>query len=105
MRTIPLDSLDLAEFIRPGDGIVVGQGTSEPIALTQALVAQREHLGSTRLFFGSGFSSKPLYCLPSSVKVAVPWYSIGGSRKDVVWMGVGARRDPHRVRHRRRIRS
>lgn len=56
MRTIPLDSLDLAEFIRPGDGIVVGQGTSEPIALTQALVAQRERLGSTRLFFGSGFS-------------------------------------------------
>lgn len=56
MRSILLDSLDLAEFIRPGDGIVVGQGTSEPLALTRALVAQRERLAGARLFFGAGFS-------------------------------------------------
>lgn len=56
MKTIALDALDLAEFIRPGDGIVVGQGTSEPLPLTQALVAQRERIQGARLFFGSGFS-------------------------------------------------
>ncbi|WP_166741602.1 acetyl-CoA hydrolase/transferase family protein [Cumulibacter soli] len=38
------DSLDLAKIIRPGDTLVWGQGTAEPITLTRALVAQRREI-------------------------------------------------------------
>ena len=48
--------LDLREFIRPGDAIVMGQGTSEPLTLTEALVRQRRELGGVRVFLGVMFS-------------------------------------------------
>ncbi len=56
MRRIDLTALDLAEFMRPGDGVVFGQGTGEPEALTRALAAQRAHIGGARVFMGAGFS-------------------------------------------------
>ena len=40
MRRIRPEDLDLREFIRPGDRIVWGQATGEPLTLTEALVAQ-----------------------------------------------------------------
>ena len=40
-RWIAATDLDLSEFIRPGDRIVVGQAAGEPVTLTEALVAQR----------------------------------------------------------------
>lgn len=52
-----LDRLDLTEFVRPGDAIVVGQGTGEPLGVTGLLVAQRSSLSGARLFLGSGFSN------------------------------------------------
>ena len=42
LREMALDQLDLAEFVRPGDGIIFGQGCGEPEPLTQQLVAQRQ---------------------------------------------------------------
>jgi acyl-CoA hydrolase len=48
--------LDLREFIRPGDAIVMGQGTAEPLTLTEALVRQRRELGGVRVFLGVMFS-------------------------------------------------
>ena len=50
------DALDLAGLIRPGDRIVVGQGTAEPLTLTEALVAQRHSIGPVTVFLGAVFS-------------------------------------------------
>ena len=43
---------DLSQWIRPGDTIIWGQATAEPITLTRALVAQRHRLGRVRLMLG-----------------------------------------------------
>jgi acyl-CoA hydrolase len=51
-----IDQLDLAAYVRPGDGIVFGQGTGEPLALTQKLVAQRAQYSGASIFFGVAFS-------------------------------------------------
>ena len=49
-------SLDLARFIRPGDTVVVAQGSAEPLTLTEALVAQAGRLGSITVFIGATYS-------------------------------------------------
>ncbi|HEX2540154.1 MAG TPA: acetyl-CoA hydrolase/transferase C-terminal domain-containing protein [Caldimonas sp.] len=48
--------LQLRDWIRPGDGIVMGQGTAEPLTLTEALVRQRRELGGVRAFLAAMFS-------------------------------------------------
>lgn len=48
--------LDLAQFIRSGDGIVVGQGTAEPLSLTEQLVAQRNAFDGAGVFLATTFS-------------------------------------------------
>jgi acyl-CoA hydrolase len=48
--------LELGRWIRPGDGLVVGQGTAEPLTLTGALVAQRAELGGVNVFLCAVFS-------------------------------------------------
>ena len=55
-RETALAHLDLAEFVRPGDGIVFSQGCGEPEPLTQKLVAQRAAYSGAKIFFGTGFS-------------------------------------------------
>jgi acyl-CoA hydrolase len=49
-------SLDLARFIRPGDTVVVAQASSEPLTLTEALVAQADRLGAVTVFIGATWS-------------------------------------------------
>ena len=56
MRRIRPEDLDLREFIRPGDRIVWGQATGEPLTLTEALVAQRHAIGPVSVFLASCFS-------------------------------------------------
>lgn len=51
-----LESLDLAEYIRPNDGIVFGQGTGEPLSLTAKLVEQRAQFSGARVFIPTAFS-------------------------------------------------
>lgn len=53
---ISLDALDLAQYIRPGDGIIFGQGVGEPLGLTSKLVEQRASYSGARLFLATGFS-------------------------------------------------
>lgn len=55
-RTVAAERLDLGEFIRPGDQIIWGDGTGEPLTLTEALVAQRAELGGVSVFLAVGFS-------------------------------------------------
>src|SRR3569832_747072 len=56
MQELALDKLDLAEFIRPGDGILFQQGCGEAQSLTEKLVEQRAAYSGAGIFFGSGFS-------------------------------------------------
>lgn len=52
---------DLARFIRPGDGVIVGQACAEPQTLVEALAAQRAAFSGARVFLGVNYSgiSKP----------------------------------------------
>lgn len=52
MTTIPISRLRFADLLRPKDIIGWPQGPGEPLALTEALVAQRAELVSPVLFFG-----------------------------------------------------
>ena len=56
--TLELDpaALDLARFIRPGDTVAVAQGSSEPLTLTEALIAQSGELGAITVFLGLMYS-------------------------------------------------
>jgi acyl-CoA hydrolase len=56
MRIDKLESLDLSQYIRPGDGILFQQGCGEALSLTERLVAQRANYSGASIFFGSGFS-------------------------------------------------
>ena len=56
MIRVDAAQLRLADWIRPGDGIVMGQGTAEPLTLTEALVRQRGELGGVRAFLCAMFS-------------------------------------------------
>jgi len=56
MKVLSAAQLDLREWIRPGDGVVIGQGTAEPLTLSEALVAQRAALGGVRVYLAAMFS-------------------------------------------------
>jgi acyl-CoA hydrolase len=50
--------LDLAAIIRPGDQIVWGQGSGEPVTLVERLVEQRHAIGKVGVFLGgTGYSN------------------------------------------------
>ena len=48
--------LELARFIRPGDGIILGQACAEPQSLTEALVAQRAAYSGASVFLGVNYA-------------------------------------------------
>lgn len=48
--------IDFTGLIREGDLVVCGQATAEPVTLTEALVAQAQHLPSFRMMVGALFS-------------------------------------------------
>ncbi len=52
MRRLGLSQLRYADHVRPHEVIGWPQGPGEPLALTEALVAQGEELSSPTLFFG-----------------------------------------------------
>lgn len=56
MRTETLESLDLARYLRPGDGVIFQQGCGEALSLAEKFVQQRASYSGARLFMGSGFS-------------------------------------------------
>lgn len=47
---------EFASFVRPGDLVVCGQGTSEPLTLTRKLVAEKGRIGPFTCFLGAVFS-------------------------------------------------
>jgi len=50
------EALDLARWIRPGDGLVWGQACAEPVALTAALARQAPALGPLTAFVGTTYA-------------------------------------------------
>lgn len=53
---VSIARVDLARWIRPGDGVVFGQACAEPQTLVEALVAQRESYSGATLFMGVNWS-------------------------------------------------
>src|SRR5947208_1753347 len=51
-----MQTIDLAQFIRPGDGVIWGQACAEPLTLTEAFVAQRERYPGASAFLGVNYS-------------------------------------------------
>src|SRR5258708_25024107 len=51
-QELELKNLDLAAIIRPGDRLVWGQGSGEPVSLVEKLVEQRHAIGSISAFVG-----------------------------------------------------
>lgn len=49
-------SLDLSEFLRPGDQVVIGQACGEPPTLVEALLEQAAHIGDLTAFIATSFS-------------------------------------------------
>lgn len=48
--------LNLGEFLRPGDRIVMGQACGEPTTLVEALIAQGKEIGNLSAFIATSFS-------------------------------------------------
>jgi acyl-CoA hydrolase len=48
--------IDLSELIRPGDAVLVGQGTGEPRTLTEALVEGRARFSGAGVFLGATYA-------------------------------------------------
>lgn len=57
VRLVSLEELDLSAYIRPGDGVVFGQGTAEPLSLTAKLVEQRSAFSGAQEFTPTAFST------------------------------------------------
>jgi acetyl-CoA hydrolase len=51
-----LAALDFSSIVRSGDTVVCGQGLAEPIALTAALVEQRNEIGRFTMFIGPSYA-------------------------------------------------
>ena len=56
MRELSVTELDLTEWIRPGDTVFWGHGTSEPQTLSEAVVRQQAALGGVRAWVGVSYS-------------------------------------------------
>ena len=53
------DRLDFADWVRPGDLVVWGQASGEPLPLTERLMAQRHAIGPFQVFTGICHSATP----------------------------------------------
>jgi acyl-CoA hydrolase len=51
-----MTTIDLSQFVRPGDTVLVGQGAGEPRSLVEALIAQRHALGLISVFIGGSYT-------------------------------------------------
>jgi acyl-CoA hydrolase len=52
------DQLDLARWLRPGEGVVFGQACAEPTVLVDALLAQAPSIGGLRAFVGLAWGDR-----------------------------------------------
>lgn len=57
--TIELSGLNFRDWVKPGDMVAWGQAGGEPLALTEALMAQRRTIGRFKVFTGLCYSKTP----------------------------------------------
>ena len=55
-RIVDAAALDLREFLKAGDAIVLGQACGEPSTLIEALIAQGKDIGGLSAFIATSFS-------------------------------------------------
>jgi len=73
-KTIQLDELDFARYVRAGDTVIWGQACGEPTTLSRALLAQRHRIGTFDIFMGSCFSDT----IQAAHADTVRFFGIGG---------------------------
>ncbi len=56
---VGLHEIDWGAIVRPGDLVVWGQASAEPVALTEAIVANRQRIGAFRAFIGMSYGRLP----------------------------------------------
>lgn len=56
MKIVSAEDLDIREFLRPGDRIVIGQACGEPTTLLEALIADGGRIGGVSVFVATSFS-------------------------------------------------
>jgi acyl-CoA hydrolase len=61
--------MDLAAYVRPGDGVWWGQGSAEPAPLVDALLDQVDTIGSVRAFCGLTWNERLSRELPEQLTV------------------------------------
>ena len=67
-RVVESGVLELAQFVRDGDHIVIGQSSGEPQTLTEALLAQAAQIGRLDEFLGAtSFNTFTATVAPSKV--------------------------------------
>ncbi len=62
--------MELARYIRPGDGLWWSQGSAEPTTLVHALLDQADRLGPVRAFCGISWNERLAAELPDSITVS-----------------------------------
>jgi acyl-CoA hydrolase len=72
--------LDLAPYIRPGDGVWWGQAGAEPEPLVNALLDQADSIGQVRAFMGMTWNERFAAGLPDSLTV-VSYGGLGQLRR------------------------
>ncbi|MEW5010220.1 MAG: acetyl-CoA hydrolase/transferase C-terminal domain-containing protein [Cycloclasticus sp.] len=85
MKTVSHDSFNFKDYIQPGDHILCGQCTAEPLTLTEKLVRERSELGGCTVFLGAVYSDtfKPEH------SDFLSFYSYGGIGKAAVLAKAG----------------
>jgi acyl-CoA hydrolase len=68
-QVVHQDELALERWIRPGDGVVVGQACAEPTVLVDALLAQAGEIGLLRAFVGLTWGDRIPQHAPASLEI------------------------------------
>ena len=77
--------LDLTRWIRPGDGLVWGQGCAEPVTLTAALARQANKLGPLSAFVGTTYAD----AFDPAEAPAIRVQSYAASGRNRAWQAAG----------------
>jgi hypothetical protein len=78
---VELGALDFAKIIRPGDHVVWGQGSGEPVSLVERLVEQRHACGPLSVFLGGTSYSNILRPEHADVMTFTGFGAIGTLRR------------------------
>lgn len=77
--------IDFSGLIREGDRVVCGQATAEPLTLTEALVAQAEHLPAFRVTVGPIFSQT--FSAACALNISFQSYGVIGNARRLAKAG------------------